>query len=1171
MHVRSVSRSFCMFALAGATLVTAISCGGSGSDTGGRDASLDGTGPALNLEAGGAMGTKCVPKSCAQQGYTCGYNSDGCGNVVMCGGCTGSGEFCGGGGYSKCGTGLDGGADGSAAATCKAKTCADLPAGTCGQQSDGCGGLTPDCTPCTAPQFCGGGGPSLCGGGGSGGDGGGDGGPCIPKTCLDFPTGTCGAQSDGCGSLTANCSTCPGNEFCGGGGPALCGGFVGSDGGGLVLTCAPMTCAALGNPCGLQGDGCGGLLTCTTCTAPATCGGGGPNTCGGTGGSTGDGGTGSGADGGGGTCNPKTCASYPAGTCGPQSDGCGGLTANCGTCTDPTFCGGGGVPGQCGGNNHMSADGGVVSSCVPATCQSLGYNCGFAGDGCGGTIGPCGPSCIAPQICGGSGHPNVCGSNVPCTGLCTQQVACDGGATTTIVGTVVAATPTTYLPAGVTLGDPVPNVLVYVPNGTVQPFIPRAMETAAQQCTTCGADVSGDPLVLTYTSYMGTFTLSNVPVGNNIPIVIQLGRWRRQFTVNVTNPCGTNTVNDPTMPAGILKMPNNHTVGDIPLTALSTGQVDALECVLLKMGIDTAEFTTNTATPQGRVNLYVGNGANISGGGAPNEATLMGNGGTFNDYDQILFPCWGNPFTKTAAELANLISYADSGGHFFATHYSYTWLNTNGEFQGTAQWDVNANNNINSTTGIVSQTVPPANPGTFVEWLNFVGALSNATTPPAAPPNPANVLIDEARHNVDTVLGNSVSWITGTDPAPARHDPAEMLLHYTFDTPVMPAAGASQCGHAIYSDFHVTNQNNTSGFQFPNDAATECGNTPMTAQQKILEFMIWDLGSCVPGAPTATCTPMTCADYPAGTCGQQTDGCGNLTANCGSCTAPQTCGGCGVAGQCCAPSEDSGACIPLTCANYPTGTCGQQSDGCGALTVDCPCTAPQTCGGGGIAGMCGSPPSEDAGSGSSCVPFTCASYPAGTCGQQSDGCGGLTPDCSPCPAGQTCGGCGVVSQCCAPPPSTCTPQTCGDQGIACGPAGDGCGNVIASCGSCTAPQTCGGCGMPGQCCGSSMCVPETCGQQSIACGPAGDGCGNLIPNGCGTCPAGQTCGGCGVPGQCCATGGTCTPKTCAQLNINCGPAGDGCGNLIPSCGTCKPPDTCGGAGTSGQCGSPVAQ
>jgi hypothetical protein len=127
---------------------------------------------------------------------------------------------------------------------------------------------------------------------------------------------------------------------------------------------------------------------------------------------------------------------------------------------------------------------------------------------------------------------------------------------------------------------------------------------------------------------------------------------------------------------------------------------------------------------------------------------------------------------------------------------------------------------------------------------------------------------------------------------------------------------------------------------------------------------------------------------------------------------------------------------------------------------------------------------------------------------------------------------------------------------------------------CAAGQTCGGGGMPGVCTsgppdggGGGSCTPETCAQQNITCGPAGDGCGNLIAGGCGVCTPPGTCGGGGVASQCPGTQG-CTPRTCQELGFSCGPAGDGCGNLIAGgCGTCSPPETCGGGGVAGQCGT----
>ncbi|HEX9102324.1 MAG TPA: hypothetical protein VF997_08980, partial [Polyangia bacterium] len=72
-----------------------------------------------------------------------------------------------------------------------------------------------------------------------------------------------------------------------------------------------------------------------------------------------------------GGCGLNTCATMNA-TCGPIGDGCGGQL-NCGSCTLPQTCGGGGVPFQCGGS----------AGCIPLTCKALGLACGPAGDGCG--------------------------------------------------------------------------------------------------------------------------------------------------------------------------------------------------------------------------------------------------------------------------------------------------------------------------------------------------------------------------------------------------------------------------------------------------------------------------------------------------------------------------------------------------------------------------------------------------------------------------------------------------------------------------------------------------------------------------------------------------------------------------------------------------------------------
>src|SRR5580700_6158762 len=240
------------------------------------------------------------------------------------------------------------------------------------------------------------------GGGNGGGNGGGgaDAGPkCPTATTCAAQNANCGSISDGCGGILM-CGMCTGNQVCGAGTPPVpnvCG-----------TSCVPTTCMALGVNCGTNGDGCGGMLDCGTCTLPQTCGGGNPgtpNVCGQ------------------GVCVPTTTCASQGITCGPAGDNCGNML-DCGTCTAPLTCGGGGVPGACG------------TMCTPKTCAGLGLNCGPAADGCGGLL-ECG-SCTAPEACNAL-MPNMCGVPPSCTNLCLQQVTCpDPTVTTTLTGTVYA-------------------------------------------------------------------------------------------------------------------------------------------------------------------------------------------------------------------------------------------------------------------------------------------------------------------------------------------------------------------------------------------------------------------------------------------------------------------------------------------------------------------------------------------------------------------------------------------------------------------------------------------------------------------------------------------------------------------------------------------------------------
>lgn len=159
---------------------------------------------------------------------------------------------------------------------------------------------------------------------------------------------------------------------------------------------------------------------------------------------------------------------------------------------------------------------------------------------------------------------------------------------------------------------------------------------------------------------------------------------------------------------------------------------------------------------------------------------------------------------------------------------------------------------------------------------------------------------------------------------------------------------------------------------------------------------------------------------------------------------------------------------------------------------------------------------------------------------------------------------------------SCKPLACKDLGISCGPAGDGCGGKI-QCGSCTAPETCGGGGKASVCGGVAGCVARTCAQQMVSCGPAGDGCGGTLAN-CGTCASPQFCGG-GGASKCggglindggmsvLPDGGVCGPRTVCNAG-ECGPVADGCGGIL-ACGGCAAGESCGGGSVASMCGAPA--
>jgi hypothetical protein len=786
---------------------------------------------------------------------------------------------------------------------------------------------------------------------------------------------------------------------------------------------------------------------------------------------------------------------------------------------------------------------------------------------------------------------------------------------------------------------PVPNALVYIPAepSVALPSIFQGVQSNnTASCGRCNDEklVADGQSVLAaaVTDFKGDFTLQGrIPVGTAFQLVIKVGKWRRvaQVPAGVSVACASRAlVHEYT------RLAANRTDGltgtTLPLIAVSTGNVDAMECVLRGIGISESEFTVPSGT--GRVHMYRANGTRMRGNtctgtyrvgftnyscaASNNDGCVMSRSGcswnnisvadtnlynsqtAINAYDMVVFDCEGTDhYIRGADPLSRLLTYVNNGGRVFASHWSYEWLDNNSTLDMASAWTssgsaTSATAYVSLPTGNTARTrANPVKSLVYRDWLDWQGALTGTTPGNLNNPATPQLQIIDPRDVAGGTVGAS------TDEWMYRNSSGAKVQQLSFNTPY--AAAENQiCGRVAFSAFHVATNDSgatltTNNLYFP----AECRSGALTPQEKTLAFMMFDLGACVsngdPPQPPA-CDAKTSAQIcpnPNDACGFVSDGCGGVV-DCAGCAAGFYCDG-----NLCRPQQ----CTPASCASLGY-TCGSWPDGCGGTARNSQgvescgeCTGGQVCGlnSPGFCGGCVRIPQNTA-------------CPSNSCGTVSDGCGG-TYSCGVCVTGY-CGGAGPNT--CGE--NNCTPLTqnaaCTMAMKNCGLVADGCGGTI-NCGVCTQPDTCGGGGAPNVC-GHPTCVPKSLQQacDGLSCGWVSDGCGGAIN--CGTCPNGGVCGGTG-PNQCgsscaptscnaagaecgniadrcggllncgqcpsgqtcgaagankCGSGPSCTPRSCLAANASCGLAGDGCGGAI-DCGTCTSPQTCGGAGTPNQCGA----
>ena len=734
-----------------------------------------------------------------------------------------------------------------------------------------------------------------------------------------------------------------------------------------------------------------------------------------------------------------------------------------------------------------------------------------------------------------------------CVDLQCNLVTCSGmGQTTTISGTV-------YDPAG---NNPMYDASVYIPlraKLALPPF------TSGATCDTCSGATALDALRTAQTDANGNFVLSDVPAGANIPVVVQMGKWRREIVLSNVTACSDNAVaNNCTAPNPadcVFRLPKSHSDGydpvaatytkaDVPKLALVSGSADPFDCLLLKAGLDPAEF--GDANSGKRFHFYhsdnsPGNKLAAAYGSAIPGSTLWnnlnGSGSNLMSYDVVLLPCEGGNFDKQTmgnTPYQNLMSYADAGGRAFATHFSYTWLQypsvkgyvpAPNDWSKVAKWthSSGSTNTQDPLTGVVNTSFPKGS--VYSTWLQNVAASTTAT----------KVTLHEGRQDLTTVGSDTQSWMTAHDNNYLTAPDYSTL--FTFNTPY-GADPSSQCGRVVFSDFHVS------------------ANALVPANQCLSNA---DCGY------TATCTGAT-----QGSVGKCSEPC-NTSSDCPSTT--YACNG-AVIGACQQLTCSASSSCPTgeTCTSGGTCTCSAASAGAECASGTClnmACKAGHTC-----------TSNADCGLGS-CGGGTCTksgTNAAGACHRDSDcglgTCGGGSNN-GTCPAGSAChkdGDCGTLGTCGSGTSATagtcstnstachsgaacdsgsCAGGTCSTGGAAChngsdcdsGSCGSGTGATAGTC-SITTTTAC----HSGASCDSGSCTGGTCSSNGAACHSAaacdsGTCSGGTCSTGALACHSNATCDS----GSC--TGGTCSTGTATTCHKAADCDSGSCGSVTK--GTCS--------------------
>jgi len=381
-------------------------------------------------------------------------------------------------------------------------------------------------------------------------------------------------------------------------------------------------------------------------------------------------------------------------------------------------------------------------------------------------------------------------------------------------------------PNGVT---PIPGAIVYVPTAGV-PALPSGAACG------CGAP----PVVAaTKTAADGTFTLSGLPVGEGVPLVMQLGKWRRAISLPKIDACASLT-----LPEADTRLPKNRAEGDMPTIAVTTGACDALGCLFPKLGVDPSEIGVADDGPMKAIHTYRGAvERDEAPRGASRADALWSDEAALSRYDIVLLACECGEHVARKGPRANqaMARYLDSGGKILTTDLMFTWYRDMPS-PGLSR--------VVEVRGGAHEADNPVRIGTTSAAGATFADFTRAVTP--APAREGHVRFATVFDNLGAVDPTKATVLASS--ATPRSPGKDGARIFSLDFPV-GAARAEACGRAVHLDAHVNDtRTDLVSREFP--AACSRG---LDESHAALAFLFFHLASCevpIPSLPSPPPEPI---------------------------------------------------------------------------------------------------------------------------------------------------------------------------------------------------------------------------------------------------------------------------------------------------------------------------